>query len=279
MVRSYLKYFSFVDLTVYIIIFFFVNLLGAIISNFIIQNYGAVYGVENISKFAYIPIFLFIVILSSIYRRVRCVLTMSPCRFVSGGRLSANSVLFGMAMMVAVSIVTDPLISLFPVEMAKYVERFSTGNMWVTLGVTVIVAPILEEIFFRGILLKDMSISWGPRWAIFISSLLFSALHFNIIQAVPAFLMGLVIGYIYIYTRRGLTTVILIHIINNLISSVSLFWGFGIESVWQKYLPQGWIFTLVYVIAALCVVLLIVRIATLGNRSSIIKKLHFNDKK
>lgn len=279
MVKPYLKYFSFVDLIVYIVIFFFINLVGAVISHLLIENYGSVYGAENMAKFAYIPIFLLLVILSGVYRRVRCVLTMSPCRFVGSGRLSANSVLFGMVMMVAVSIVTDPLISLFPSEMTKYVELFSTGNMWVTLGVTVLVAPILEEIFFRGILLKDMSVSWGPRWAIFISSLIFSALHFNIIQAVPAFLMGLVIGYIYIYTRRGLTTVILLHIINNLISSVSLFWGFGVESVWHKYLPEGWISKLVYSVAALLIVLLIVRIATLGKQSSIIKKLQFNDKK
>lgn len=266
------KYFSLIDLIVYIAIFFVCNILGAIIGQIMIEKYSAEYGLENITKLSYIPIFLLIVITSTVYRRIRCTLTESPCRFIGNGRLSANAVLLGVVLMVAVSVVIDPLSHFFKEDMAEYIKVFTTGNMWVTLFVTVLIAPILEEIFFRGIILKDISVSWGPRWGIFISSVIFSLLHFNVIQAIPAFLMGLVMGYIYISTRRGLTNVIFVHIINNLAASVSLFWGFGEVSVWERYLSDGLWQKLVYGVSLLLVMLLVVRIVTITGKS-LIKKV------
>lgn len=266
------SYFSVIDLVIYIVIFFFFSLVGSLISSGLVAVYGTEFGVENMSKLAYIPTFLLIVVAAKIYRTIRCHITQSPCRFVGNGRLSPNSVLLGIVLMVAISIVIDPLSTLFSKDMVDYVKMFTTGNMWVTLIVTVLFAPILEEIFFRGILLKDISISWGPRWGIFISALIFSALHFNIIQAIPAFLMGLVFGYIYIHTRRGLTNVIMIHVINNLMASVSLFWGFAEVSVWQRYLPHLTWYRAVYGVAVLLVLFLIVRVITISGKSLIDKR-------
>ena len=275
MAKSNLKYFSFVDLIVYVLFFFISNLVGVFFNEILISNYG----LENGGKIAYIPIFLFLIFISTIYRKVRCRLTQSPCRFVGNGRYSANSVLFGIIMIVAISIVTDPLVSMFPDDIAEYVKLFTSGNMWVTLIVTVVFAPILEEVFFRGILLKDMSISWGPRTGIIISALIFAALHFNMVQAVPAFLMGLLMGYIYIYTHRGLSTVIVIHMINNLIASTSLFWGFGLDSVWGRYIPDGIWSTGIYIFAIVLLLFVLLRIFTYHDRNSkIIKKIALTDK-
>ncbi|MEG0499844.1 MAG: CPBP family intramembrane glutamic endopeptidase, partial [Rikenellaceae bacterium] len=201
---------------------------------------------------------------SLIYRHFRCHSTLSPCLYKRKGVWNPNYILLGMVLMVAISVVIDPLSRFFAQDMSSYIQMFTTGNMWVTLLVTVIIAPFLEEIFFRGILLHDISICWGPRWGIVISSLLFSAFHFNLIQAIPAFLMGLVMGYIYMQTRRGLTNVIILHIINNLMASVSLYWGFGEVSVWERYLPAGFWHNVVYAVSALLVMFLVVRIATLS---------------
>lgn len=266
------NYFSVADLVVYLFLFFFFSVIGSLISSGLIAKYGAEMGVENMGKIAYIPTFLLIVTSAKIYRTMRCHTTQSPCRFVGGGRLSPNSVLLGIVLMIAISIVIDPLSHYFNKDMADYVKLFTTGNMWVTLCVTVLIAPILEEIFFRGILLKDISVSWGPRWGIFISSVIFSALHFNIIQAIPAFLMGLVFGYIYVHTRYGLTNVIMIHIINNLMASVSLFWGFGEVSIWQRYLSHEAWYRGVYGVAALLVLFLMVRVITISGKSLINKR-------
>lgn len=263
------RYFTVVDLLVYIVIFFFFNIIGSVIGHKLITSYGYMYGVENMTKLSYIPTFVMIVLFSYIYRSVRCRITESPCRFVGNGHLSPNSVLLGVLLIIAVSIVIDPLSTYFEEDMAKYIKIFTTGNMWVTLFVTVLAAPILEELFFRGIILRDISVCWGPRCAIVISSLLFSLLHLNLIQAIPAFLMGLAMGYIYVLTRRGLTNAICVHIINNLMASVSLFWGFGEISVWERYLPNEIWYKIIYGLSALIVLLLIARIATLSGKSLI----------
>ena len=276
MVKNNSRYFSFGDLIIYILFFFVSHFVGMLISQALFADYGD----ENMGKLAYIPAFSILVLISTVYRRVRCSLTQSPCRFVGGGRYSANCVLFGIVMMFAISIATDPLIAMFPNYIAEYVESFTSGDMWVTLIVTIIFAPILEEIFFRAILLKDMSVSWGPRIGIIISASIFAILHFNVIQVVPAFLMGLVMGYIYMYTRRGLSTVIVLHIINNLIASTSLFWGFGVNSIWQRYLPDGVFGIIIYSSSVALILFVILRILLFnnGNNNKIIKKITLTDK-
>lgn len=279
MLKGTIRYFSLVDLFVFITIYFLAQILGGIISTIVTPIYGEEYGIDNIAKIVYIPTYLILVIAAATYRKVRMIVTMSPCRFVKSGRFSANAVLFGMFMMVVVSIICDPLFTLFPIDMSEYVETFTSGNMWITLGVTIIAAPILEEVFFRGILLKDMSVSWGPRSAIFISSFLFALLHFNVIQAIPAFLMGIVMGYIYMRTRRGLSTVILIHIINNLISTVLLFWGFAEESIWEKYLPEGVISDIVFYLSIAIMSIVIARVLIMGMGAKLRSKFALKIKK
>lgn len=260
------NYFSVVDLLVYIFLFFLFNLVGSLVGHKLIAIFGADYGVENITKLSYIPTFLMIVIVSLIYRYLRCHDKFSSYRKVERGKLSPNFILLGVVFMVAISVVLDPFSRFFEQDMSEYVKMFTTGNMWVTLFVTVLVAPVLEEIFFRGILLRDISICWGSRWGIIVSSLIFSALHFNLVQAIPAFLMGMVMGYVYIRTNKGLVNVIIIHIINNLMASVSLYWGFGEVSIWQRYLPDGFWQKAIFGISAVLVMLLIVRVVTLTNK-------------
>lgn len=260
------NYFSVVDLLVYIFLFFLFNLVGSLVGQKLIAIFGADYGVENITKLSYIPTFLMIVVVSLIYRYFRCHDKLSSYRQGARGKLSPNFILLGVVFMVAISVVIDPFSRFFEQDMSEYVKMFTTGNMWVTLFVTVLVAPILEEIFFRGILLRDISISWGSRWGIIVSSLIFSALHFNLVQAIPAFLMGMVMGYVYIRTNRGLANVIIIHIINNLMASVSLYWGFGEVSVWERYLPDGLWQKGVFGVSAILVMLLFVRVVTLTSK-------------
>ncbi len=62
--------------------------------------------------------------------------------------------------------------------------------------------------------LEQLSRRWGSGWAIVVSALFFGLVHLNPTQAVNAFVMGIVLGYIYVVTR-SLTPVIVIHAVNN----------------------------------------------------------------
>ncbi len=102
-------------------------------------------------------------------------------------------------------------------------EKLFASPIILILSVTVI-APIYEEILFRGILLKGMAKKINPTIALVASALLFAIMHMNIPQGINAFLLGLVIGFIYLRTG-SIYLSIFAHFINNLlaISLSSLF--------------------------------------------------------
>jgi membrane protease YdiL (CAAX protease family) len=76
----------------------------------------------------------------------------------------------------------------------------------------IFLSPIIEEIFFRGLLLQRWAIKWGLVRGIIISSLLFGLLHFN---PVSIFVLGLINSIIYLKTNTLLLPII-IHSLNNL---------------------------------------------------------------
>lgn len=78
----------------------------------------------------------------------------------------------------------------------------------------VILAPIVEEMYFRGRLIDSFGLKLGPRWAGTISSLAFAAIH-----GIPAFFPAYVVfAFVLLALRRrtgGLAAPILAHMINN----------------------------------------------------------------
>ncbi len=85
---------------------------------------------------------------------------------------------------------------------------------------TVIMAPIFEEIIFRGIVQKGL-INGGmkPLKAIWISAFFFGLVHGNPWQFVGAVLLGFVLGTVYQKTK-SLLLPMLLHAFNNLISTL-----------------------------------------------------------
>lgn len=87
---------------------------------------------------------------------------------------------------------------------------------------TVLLAPVLEETLFRGILMQGMiNNKVKPTTAIILSALIFGAVHFNPWQFVGAFLLGLVLGLVYFKTK-SLLMPILLHAFNNLVSALMM---------------------------------------------------------
>lgn len=82
-----------------------------------------------------------------------------------------------------------------------------------------ILAPVVEEFMFRGVLLKRLigkTSTWG---GIVLSSLFFGLLH---LEVVGAFLFGVVASLLYLRTRNLLVP-ILLHILNNSLAVTSMF--------------------------------------------------------
>lgn len=74
---------------------------------------------------------------------------------------------------------------------------------------SLILAPVLEEIIFRGILLRGLLTRYSSALSIVLSSLLFALIHINMTQITPAFLLGLLFGLIFVKTHSLIFTIIL----------------------------------------------------------------------
>lgn len=79
---------------------------------------------------------------------------------------------------------------------------------------------IFEELFFRKALI-DFTLPYGKTFALIFSSLLFGLLHLNLSQSLFAFIMGLIFGGIYLYTKN-IKIPMLIHFINNGFAAITM---------------------------------------------------------
>lgn len=93
-------------------------------------------------------------------------------------------------------------------------QMMQDGPLWVTVVSTVIFAPIFEEWLCRGMVLRGLLQKVHPAWAMVISALFFALIHLNPWQAVPAFVTGILLAYVY-YRTGSLKLTILMHAVNN----------------------------------------------------------------
>lgn len=78
----------------------------------------------------------------------------------------------------------------------------------------VVVAPVVEELIFRGLILHGLRKNYHAFTAVFFSALLFALFHLNPWQFPATFVLGLLLGWIVIRTN-SLILAILGHAINN----------------------------------------------------------------
>ncbi len=85
----------------------------------------------------------------------------------------------------------------------------------------VVLAPLFEEIVFRGVICKSLS-RFNKGFAVIFSALLFAIAHLNLYQGIPVFGMGIVFAFVYL--RSGsLRVPILMHVINNFLALVQTY--------------------------------------------------------
>lgn len=111
----------------------------------------------------------------------------------------------------------------------------------------IILAPILEELFFRKILFNGLLKKYSFVISIIVSSLLFAFIHIpNWLNLIPTFIFGIICCLIYIKTKNILYP-ILFHFIGNLISFLVYIYSLQLFS-FQKELNSNWIYWLVFMI-------------------------------
>ncbi len=110
-----------------------------------------------------------------------------------------------------------------PVKM--FIDAIERGNpLEISLLVfsAVILAPLWEELIFRGLLYGYLKSRMSVFAALLVSSLIFSAYHFNLDALMPLLMVGIAAGYVYERTR-SLYFAIFFHALFNALSMAVLF--------------------------------------------------------
>lgn len=109
-------------------------------------------------------------------------------------------------------------------EMTKFLTDFqSAGEFVVGLVVIGLLAGIGEEVFFRGLVQpKFHQYTGSAHWGVWITAIIFSAIHVQFYGFLPRMFLGAMFGYLYLYSG-SLIYPIIAHIFNNAFTVVMVY--------------------------------------------------------
>ena len=67
--------------------------------------------------------------------------------------------------------------------------------------IVVVVAPIVEESVFRGIMLPSLRAQWGDRIAVLGTAFVFAAMHLNLFSFLPIFAIAVLLGRLFLDSK------------------------------------------------------------------------------
>ena len=99
--------------------------------------------------------------------------------------------------------------------LSKLIEMDSVGTLILNLLIIALLPALGEELLFRGIVQRyGYSLFKKPVMSVWVTAVLFSAIHFQFEGFIPRFLLGLFLGYLYYWTGRIILPIIA-HLFNN----------------------------------------------------------------
>lgn len=203
-----------------IVMFLVGSILGALLFKGLIlavgQDLALKYGMIIVYPVTFIPALIYASVMSRLNEHRTEGIPMD--RKISRSRGHVTVVLACIFSTIATAFVMEPVNSLLP-EMSEEVKmqlEYMLNGMptWAAFISASIFAPLFEEWLCRGLVLRGLLQKTRPATAIILSALFFALIHGNMWQAVPAFAMGLLFGYVY-YRTGSLKLTMLMHFTNN----------------------------------------------------------------
>ena len=207
---------------------FLMFLLGAVLGNIVALPLAAILPAESATDWITFITYPIMFLPPMLYARSK-----SKAASVFHNGLAVDSTNFGRlggvkmafivsGMTIATAFAAEPISSLLP-EMPEWFEQIMSGltggNFILSFICVSIFAPLFEEWLCRGIVLRGLLTTMRPASAIAVSAAFFAVLHMNPWQALPAFLLGVVFGYVY-YKTGSLKLTMLMHFVNNTMALV-----------------------------------------------------------
>lgn len=142
---------------------------------------------------------------------------------------AGKMVLLGYALLFATGILIVMISQLLPFEIPglnpqEDLPFFAGGTDVKIVGaiIAIIFAPIIEEIFFRGMLLPTLLTRYSFTYASMITSAVFALLHLQPESILGIFILSLVLNYIYKRGGYSITNTIAFHMVNNTVAMILL---------------------------------------------------------
>lgn len=240
---------SMVDMLVFFGIFLLANLIGGVValaagfpwpSTIAAGDEAAQIAASHFNAVAYF-VSMSLTLAGLLFYRARRGGPRIVARFSRRG-LNPALLVWGILFMVATTVVLEPLLGLLP----PVPEVYGRGA-W-TVATLVVMAPLFEEVLFRGVILESTRMRYGVIAAWLLSSVVFALVHVHPTVAVNAFFMGLIFGFIYI-ASDSLWASIILHAVNNGIAYVVLNAGYGMATIAQ-IVDNRTVYLLIYAAAA-----------------------------
>ena len=154
----------------------------------------------------------------------------------------------------ALSIVIEPFITVIPMPdfMKELFESMMKNDIYSVIMVAVM-APIFEEIIFRGFILNGLLKNYSPTKAILWSATLFGIVHLNPWQFIGAFIIGAVIGWLY-WKTNSIIPGMLIHFVNNFSASMVMIYADDANATTQQLFGGENSYYIAYTTSALIVI-------------------------
>ena len=141
----------------------------------------------------------------------------------------AGAVLPIVIMGLGFNVLTGLILSFIPEEAMSGYEQSSaamfTGNFWVMAFGTVIIAPLVEEIIFRGLIYTRMKQGMPAIVAALLTSALFGVAHGQWVWMIYTFVFGLLLIWVFERTK-------------SLIANILLHFSYNLCAVLQMLLPE-----------------------------------------
>lgn len=202
---------------------FVMFLLGVVLGNIVVLILSALLPAEAANEWGMVLSYPVMFIPPMLYARGK---SRRNAIFNTGLAVDSNNFgrLGGFRMALVVSFATiatafaaEPVSAMLP-EPPEWFEQLMNqmvgGSFILSLISVSVFAPIFEEWLCRGVVLRGLLTRMHPASAIAVSAVFFAVLHMNPWQALPAFLLGLLFGYVY-YKTGSLKLTMLMHCVNN----------------------------------------------------------------
>lgn len=133
------------------------------------------------------------------------------------------------------------LVSVFPISAseAAMFEEMSSGSFGAIIGACIL-APVLEEMLFRGIILRSFLGQYSKWAAILGSAALFGFAHMNIYQFAVGLVLGIVAGWLYERSRSLLPCIVLHAGYNSTLTMIDLAANSGNQDSLASPSPLFW---------------------------------------